>query len=61
MQEDDEVWVTVYGFQPSQRHLIMKEFAKCGDILKFGDGCEDGTNWVHIQFSVSPLPIALST
>lgn len=53
MQEEDEVWVTVYGFQPSQRHLIMKEFSKCGDILKFGDGREDGTNWVHIQFSVS--------
>ena len=53
MQEDDDVWVTVYGFQPSQRHLIMKEFSKCGDILKFGDGREDGTNWVHIQFSVS--------
>lgn len=53
MQEDDEVWVTVYGFQPSQRHLIMKEFAKCGDILKFGDGREDGANWVHIQYSVS--------
>ena len=52
MQEDDEVWVTVYGFQPSQRHLIMKEFAKCGDILKFGDGREDGANWVHIQYSV---------
>ncbi len=54
VQEDDEVWVTVYGFQPSQRHLIMKEFAKCGDILKFGDGREDGANWVHIQYSVSP-------
>ena len=53
MQEDDEVWVTVYGFQPSQRHLIMKEFAKCGDILKFGDGREDGANWVQIQYSVS--------
>ena len=53
MQEEDEVWVTVYGFQASQRHLIMKEFSKCGDILKFGDSREDGTNWVHIQFSVS--------
>ena len=53
LQEDEDVWVTVYGFQPSQRHLIMKEFSKCGDILKFGDGREDGSNWVHIQFAVS--------
>lgn len=58
VQEDDDVWVTVYGFQPSQQHLIMKEFSKCGDILKFGDGHEDGTNWVHIQFAVgSQCPV----
>lgn len=52
VQEDSDVWVTVFGFQPGQLHLIMKEFAKCGDIVNFGNDREDNANWVHIQYSV---------
>jgi hypothetical protein len=40
LQDDSDVWVTVFGFQPGQLHLIMKEFAKCGDIVHFGNGRE---------------------
>ena len=51
---DDNVWVTVFGFQPSQLQLVMREFAKCGDIVHVGNGREDSANWVHIQYAVCP-------
>ncbi len=49
---DDNVWVTVFGFQLGQLNLVMKEFAKCGDIVHVGNGREDNANWVHIQYAV---------
>ena len=52
---DDNVWVTVFGFQPGQLQLVMREFAKCGDIVHVGNGREDSANWVHIQYAVRPL------
>lgn len=52
LQEDSDVWVTVFGFQPSQLPIILRDFAKCGDIVQYGNGREDNANWVHIKFSV---------
>ncbi|KAK9917004.1 hypothetical protein WJX75_009884 [Coccomyxa subellipsoidea] len=49
--EDSDVWVTVFGFQPSQLPLIMQDFAKCGDIVQFGNGREENANWVHIKYA----------
>ena len=49
---DDNVWVTVFGFQPGQLNLVMREFAKCGDIVHVGSDREDSANWVHIQYAV---------
>ncbi|BDA40503.1 probable nucleoporin NUP35 at C-terminar half [Coccomyxa sp. Obi] len=49
--EDSDVWVTVFGFQPSQLSIILRDFAKCGDIVQYGNGREDNANWVHIKYS----------
>lgn len=56
LQEDSDVWVTVFGFQPSQLPLIMQDFAKCGDIVQFGNGREENNNWVHIKYAVGAAP-----
>lgn len=60
LQEDNDVWVTVFGFQPSQLPIILRDFAKCGDIVQYGNGREDNANWVHIKYSVRILPQALA-
>ncbi len=48
----DECFVTVFGFLPEHAAAVMREFARCGEILAFGSGREDKVNWVHIQFAV---------
>ena len=57
MQAPEDTWITVYGFQSGDQQLVLREFAKCGDILHFGSGREDKVNWVHIQYAVSNLPL----
>ena len=47
--------MTVFGFLPEAQAAIMREFARCGEILSFGSGREDKVNWVHIQFAVCCL------
>ena len=44
--------MTVFGFQPEHAAEVMRELARCGEILSFGSGREDKVNWVHIQYAV---------
>ncbi|KAG1335314.1 Nuclear pore complex protein NUP35 [Cocos nucifera] len=46
---DEEVWVTVYGFLPGDTNLVLREFEKCGTILKHIPGPRDA-NWMHILY-----------
>lgn len=46
---DDEEWVTVFGFSPSDTNLVLREFEKCGVILKHVSGPGDA-NWMHILY-----------
>ncbi|XP_078165029.1 nuclear pore complex protein NUP35-like [Carex rostrata] len=46
---DEEVWVTVYGFTPSDTNLVLREFEKCGGILKWVPGPKEA-NWMHILY-----------
>ncbi|KAJ3702260.1 hypothetical protein LUZ61_005965 [Rhynchospora tenuis] len=46
---DEEVWVTVYGFNPSDTSLVLREFEKCGGILKWVPGPKEA-NWMHILY-----------
>ncbi|KAK9149321.1 hypothetical protein Scep_008078 [Stephania cephalantha] len=46
---DEEEWVTVYGFAPGDTNLVLREFEKCGLILKHVPGPRDA-NWIHILY-----------
>ncbi|KAI7752019.1 hypothetical protein M8C21_009200 [Ambrosia artemisiifolia] len=46
---DEEEWVTVYGFSPADTNLVLREFEKCGVILKHVLGPRD-SNWMHILY-----------
>ncbi|CAN1168414.1 Nuclear pore complex protein NUP35 [Linum perenne] len=46
---DDEEWVTVYGFPPSETNSVLREFEKCGTILKHVPG-PGNANWMHILY-----------
>ncbi|GLU14452.1 hypothetical protein SLE2022_310200 [Rubroshorea leprosula] len=46
---DEEEWVTVYGFPPGDTNLVLREFEKCGVILKHVPGPRDA-NWMHILY-----------
>ncbi|XP_057853343.1 nuclear pore complex protein NUP35 [Cryptomeria japonica] len=46
---DEEEWVTVFGFSPSDTNLVFREFEKCGIILKHIPGPGD-SNWMHILY-----------
>lgn len=52
VQDYESTWVTIYGFQQDDLPIVLREFAKCGDIVEFGS-FDDGpyVNWVHICFS----------
>ena len=43
-------WVTVYGFQQSDRELILRELQECGDIVSCRHGGTEKANFMHIQF-----------
>ncbi|KAL8465960.1 hypothetical protein ACS0TY_035169 [Phlomoides rotata] len=49
---DEEEWVTVYGFSPVDTNLVLREFEKCGVILKHVPGPRDA-NWMHILYQWS--------
>ncbi|KAF2323461.1 hypothetical protein GH714_035574 [Hevea brasiliensis] len=46
---DEEEWVTVYGFSPGDTNLVLREFERCGLILKHVPGPRDA-NWMHILY-----------
>lgn len=46
---NEEEWVTVYGFSPSDTNLVLREFEKCGVILKHVPGPREA-NWMHILY-----------
>ncbi|XP_057744520.1 nuclear pore complex protein NUP35 isoform X2 [Arachis stenosperma] len=46
---NEEEWVTVYGFSPGDTNLVLREFEKCGEILKHVPGPRDA-NWMHILY-----------
>ncbi|KAL2554951.1 Nuclear pore complex protein [Forsythia ovata] len=46
---DEEEWVTVYGFLPGDTNLVLREFERCGVILKHVPGPR-GANWIHILY-----------
>ncbi|KAL3840864.1 hypothetical protein ACJIZ3_025455 [Penstemon smallii] len=46
---DEEEWVTVYGFSPADTNVVLREFEKCGVILKHVPGPRDA-NWMHILY-----------
>ncbi|KAM1359669.1 hypothetical protein ACFX11_046644 [Malus domestica] len=57
---NEEEWVTVYGFSPADTNLVLREFEKCGVILKHVPGPRDA-NWMHILYqSYSDAQKALS-
>ena len=45
--------VTVFGFSSNRatEEMILQEFGKCGDILRYH--CSNLCNWMHIQYGVS--------
>ncbi|KAJ1263701.1 hypothetical protein BS78_09G206400 [Paspalum vaginatum] len=47
-----EEWVTVFGFSIGDTNLVLREFEKCGVILRHHSGPRDG-NWIHILFQRS--------
>ncbi|KAL0906188.1 hypothetical protein M5K25_024662 [Dendrobium thyrsiflorum] len=46
---NEEEWVTVYGFAPGDTNLVLREFEKCGTILKHVPGPRDA-NWMHVLY-----------
>ncbi|GAB2228073.1 hypothetical protein Droror1_Dr00009903 [Drosera rotundifolia] len=46
---DEEEWVTVYGFLPADTNFVLREFEKCGVILKHVPGPRNA-NWMHILY-----------
>uniref|UniRef100_A0A0D9WIS5 Nuclear pore complex protein NUP35 n=1 Tax=Leersia perrieri TaxID=77586 RepID=A0A0D9WIS5_9ORYZ len=50
---DREEWITVFGFSLGDTNLVIREFEKCGVILRHQVGTRDG-NWIHILYLFSP-------
>ncbi|XP_038987616.1 nuclear pore complex protein NUP35-like [Phoenix dactylifera] len=46
---NEEEWVTVFGFSPGDTNFVLREFEKCGPVLKHVPGPRDA-NWMHILF-----------
>ncbi|KAG6511200.1 nuclear pore complex protein NUP35-like [Zingiber officinale] len=44
-----DTWVTVFGFSPADTNLVLREFEKCGPILKHVPGPRN-SNWIHILY-----------
>ncbi|RZC92628.1 hypothetical protein C5167_007549 [Papaver somniferum] len=48
-RKEEKEWVTVYGFNPRDADLVLRELRSCGVILKHVRDLDDG-NWMHILF-----------
>ncbi|XP_037412083.1 nuclear pore complex protein NUP35-like [Triticum dicoccoides] len=46
---DEEEWVTVFGFLPVDTNFVLREFEKCGLVLRHVPGPRDA-NWMHILY-----------
>ncbi|KAL6764941.1 hypothetical protein V8C86DRAFT_2466287 [Haematococcus lacustris] len=46
----EDVWVTIFGFTPTDVPLILREFSSCGDILQWGTYGQPQANYIHVQF-----------
>ncbi|TVU22736.1 hypothetical protein EJB05_32453, partial [Eragrostis curvula] len=46
---DEEEWVTVFGFSPGDTNMVLREFEKCGTVLRHVPGPRDA-NWMHILY-----------
>lgn len=46
---DEEEWVTVFGFSPGDTNMVLREFEKCGMVLRHVPGPRDA-NWMHILY-----------
>mmetsp|Transcript_32619 Transcript_32619/g.92486 ORF Transcript_32619/g.92486 Transcript_32619/m.92486 type:complete len:270 (-) Transcript_32619:2348-3157(-) len=46
-----DTWVTIFGFNQVDLPLVLREFQKCGDVVKF-DNFSGGlpVNWIHLQY-----------
>ncbi|RCV16900.1 hypothetical protein SETIT_3G175400v2 [Setaria italica] len=51
-EAEREEWVTVFGFSIGDTNLVLREFEKCGVILRHHSGPRDG-NWIHILYQRS--------
>ncbi|KAF8705682.1 hypothetical protein HU200_030877 [Digitaria exilis] len=48
-QVDEEEWVTVFGFSLGDTNLVLREFEKCGVVLRHVPGPRNA-NWMHILY-----------
>jgi nuclear pore complex protein Nup53 len=46
--EDDENWITIFGFPPSSATYFLKVFQEFGDVIRHE--MPAGTNWMHLQY-----------
>ncbi|KAK9677064.1 hypothetical protein RND81_11G119700 [Saponaria officinalis] len=46
---NEEEWVTVYGFSPADTNYVLREFEKCGAIVKHVPGPRNA-NWMYILY-----------
>uniref|UniRef100_A0ACD5VGZ0 Uncharacterized protein n=1 Tax=Avena sativa TaxID=4498 RepID=A0ACD5VGZ0_AVESA len=46
---DEEEWVTVFGFLPGDTNMVLREFEKCGIVLRHVPGPREA-NWMHILY-----------
>uniref|UniRef100_A0A453MSX0 RRM Nup35-type domain-containing protein n=1 Tax=Aegilops tauschii subsp. strangulata TaxID=200361 RepID=A0A453MSX0_AEGTS len=54
---DGEEWVTLFGFSLRDTNLVLREFEKCGVILRHHSGPREG-NWIHILYQIVKLVLA---
>jgi nuclear pore complex protein Nup53 len=54
LREYESTWVTVFGFSQADVPLVLREFGRCGDVIRYGR-FDDGphVNWMHIKYAVS--------
>ncbi|CAH2106972.1 unnamed protein product [Euphydryas editha] len=48
-QEQDEYWVTVFGFPPNAANTVLARFSNCGAILDKQYPTQG--NWAHVRYS----------
>ncbi|KAG6439592.1 hypothetical protein O3G_MSEX000904, partial [Manduca sexta] len=48
-QEQDEYWVTVFGFPPNAANTVLARFSNCGAILDKQYPTQG--NWAHIRYA----------